>query len=150
MIKKTIVEKNRKYMLQFPEGTNTDKQTEYFGKLNAALEKDQFVAVDPKIKVFPATDSHVVEEEIPDPTPVPAPVATPVTPAEPAKPADPVAVPKPAEPAATETPAEPVKPTEPPTVPVEEPKPTAGVTIEKVEVNPPAKEKTVAETLTEE
>ena len=70
MIKKEIIERNRKYLFQFPEGTSGEKQEEYFTKLNKALEKDSFVAVDPKIKILPASDSHLVETEIPDPEPV--------------------------------------------------------------------------------
>ena len=57
------IEKNKKYMLQFPEDVSTDKQAEYLKKLDSKLQTDRFVVVDSKIKVFPATESETKEEE---------------------------------------------------------------------------------------
>lgn len=57
------IEKNKKYMLQFPEHVTTDKQEEYLKKLDSKLQTDRFVVVDSKIKVFPASESIQTKDE---------------------------------------------------------------------------------------
>jgi hypothetical protein len=54
MTTQQTIEKHKKYLFQFPEGTETEKQVEYLKKINDSLESNDYVAVDPKIKIYEA------------------------------------------------------------------------------------------------
>ena len=64
MESKNQIERNKKYLFKFPEGTTSEKQAEYLQKVSEKLKTEQFVAIDPKIGIFPATESNEVKENV--------------------------------------------------------------------------------------
>lgn len=46
------IKKTGKYFIQFPDGTKDEAKTKYMEEINKAMEEEQFVVIDPKIKVF--------------------------------------------------------------------------------------------------
>ncbi len=56
MVNEQIIEKNRKYLFQFPDEVSSEKQAEYLNKVNKELETNDFVAIDPKVKIYPKSD----------------------------------------------------------------------------------------------
>lgn len=61
---KKYIEKNKKYLFSFPEGTTAEKQAEYLQKVSEKLKTDQFVAIDPKIRIHAATEQQEVIEDV--------------------------------------------------------------------------------------
>lgn len=61
-----LIYKNRKYMFQFPENVSSEKQKEYMDIVNKKFDSDDFVVIDPKIKVYPKHDSYT-ESKIDEP-----------------------------------------------------------------------------------
>ena len=64
---KKIVEKHKKYIMQFPEGTSAEKQGEYLKKVEEKMDSgDRFVVIDPKIKVYESSSKEEITEITPD------------------------------------------------------------------------------------
>jgi len=69
-----IIEKDKRYMVQFPEGTSSEKQAEYMGKVQEKLKSEQFVVIDPKIKLYDPVEREEVQVKEDPKTPVKEPV----------------------------------------------------------------------------
>jgi len=80
------LQKNKRYIVQFPKHVSTDERAQYLSKMQKGIEEDQFTVVDSDVKIFeaatvkqdelpidaPAPKEEPKPEPTPEPTPAPA------------------------------------------------------------------------------
>jgi len=64
MVKKQIITKSKKYMLQFPSEVSTEDQKKYLQSVNDSFKESDLVVIDSKIKIY-SKEEHF-EKELPE------------------------------------------------------------------------------------